>query len=244
MPSTSVEYETVAVRAPQPPKGKPLTVTSESFSDGGEIGLEYVSEGDGGKNRSPQLTWSGAPPGTKSFAITCFDPDAPTGIGVLALARVGDSRLGHEARRRRRHGTLARRRPQRIQRRRNGVLRGAWSAEGRRRPSLRVHRLRARRGNAEGCEREDHGSRRHLQNARASARVGLIDGALRPLTRAGKRTTLEREWHPRVVQLGRPNAWATTAALSGAELCDERTLLQELRNAAVIRARALVVRGV
>jgi Raf kinase inhibitor-like YbhB/YbcL family protein len=81
MASTSVEHESVAVRAPQPPTGKPLTVTSESFSDGGEIGLEYVSAGDGGKNRSPQLTWGGAPPGTKSFAITCFDPDAPTGSG-------------------------------------------------------------------------------------------------------------------------------------------------------------------
>ncbi|HEY2164151.1 MAG TPA: YbhB/YbcL family Raf kinase inhibitor-like protein [Gemmatimonadaceae bacterium] len=81
MPSASVEYETVAVRAPQPPKGKPLTVSSESFSEGGEIGLEYASEGAGGKNRSPQLTWSGAPAGTKSFAVTCFDPDAPTGSG-------------------------------------------------------------------------------------------------------------------------------------------------------------------
>jgi len=81
MPSTSVEYETIAVRAPQAPKGRPLAVTSESFSDGGEIGLEFVSQGAGGKNRSPQLTWSGAPAGTKSFAVTCFDPDAPTGSG-------------------------------------------------------------------------------------------------------------------------------------------------------------------
>jgi Raf kinase inhibitor-like YbhB/YbcL family protein len=60
-----------------------FTVTSEDFKDGGELGLDHVhpSAEDAGANASPQLSWSGFPDATKSFVVTCYDPDAPTPSG-------------------------------------------------------------------------------------------------------------------------------------------------------------------
>lgn len=55
-----------------------FTLTSTGFADGGALPDAQVQAKG---NRSPQLSWSGAPEGTRSFAITCFDPDAPTGSG-------------------------------------------------------------------------------------------------------------------------------------------------------------------
>lgn len=78
----SADVRTVPVRAPRAPKsGTPLSVSCGSFIEGQAIPMENVFTGCGGKNVSPQLTWSGAPAETKSFAVTCFDPDAPTGSG-------------------------------------------------------------------------------------------------------------------------------------------------------------------
>jgi Raf kinase inhibitor-like YbhB/YbcL family protein len=56
-------------------------VTSDDFTDGGALPADVFGASAGGRDRSPQLTWSDPPEGTKSFAVTIYDPDAPTGSG-------------------------------------------------------------------------------------------------------------------------------------------------------------------
>jgi Raf kinase inhibitor-like YbhB/YbcL family protein len=63
-----------------------FTVRSDSFKDGDYLAKDHILSADygfgcEGGNKSPHLAWSGVPTGTKSFAVTCFDPDAPTGSG-------------------------------------------------------------------------------------------------------------------------------------------------------------------
>jgi hypothetical protein len=66
------------------PKVPSFTLTSTTVKDGQPLPpaqLSAVFSIPGGKDVSPQLAWSGAPKGTKSFAVTMYDPDAPTQSG-------------------------------------------------------------------------------------------------------------------------------------------------------------------
>lgn len=56
-----------------------MTLTSSAFTEGGKIPAKYTCSGEG---ISPPLAWSGAPAGTKSFALIVEDPDAPMGTWI------------------------------------------------------------------------------------------------------------------------------------------------------------------
>jgi hypothetical protein len=61
-------------------------VTSNSFADGDYLGAAHILSEDygfgcAGGNASPHLAWTDPPEGTESFAVMCYDPDAPTGSG-------------------------------------------------------------------------------------------------------------------------------------------------------------------
>jgi len=71
-----------------------LSLAMSAFAESFKLSSQDISEGEfmskaqefngfgcSGEDLSPHLSWSGAPKGTKSFAITAYDPDAPTGSG-------------------------------------------------------------------------------------------------------------------------------------------------------------------
>src|SRR5919106_1291687 len=65
------------------PRLPTFSVTSSDVADGEMLPKAQVSGilGAGGEDISPQLSWSGFPDGTRSFAVTVYDPDAPTASG-------------------------------------------------------------------------------------------------------------------------------------------------------------------
>ena len=63
-----------------------LTVRSDDLKHGEEIPLIFRDPQIGGTNTSPHLAWSDFPAQTQSFALTCYDPDAPTGTGFMHWA--------------------------------------------------------------------------------------------------------------------------------------------------------------
>jgi Raf kinase inhibitor-like YbhB/YbcL family protein len=72
----------------------PFTLSSTSFKDGQMMPQKHANNTAGnancvGQNASPQLSWTGVPDGTKSFALTMVDPEGRGGTGVIHFVSYG-----------------------------------------------------------------------------------------------------------------------------------------------------------
>lgn len=79
----SVLFIACAPLAAMPAHAATFTVSSSTVRPNQNLSIDQVYNGFGcyGRNISPAIAWQNAPAGTKSFAITAYDPDAPTGSG-------------------------------------------------------------------------------------------------------------------------------------------------------------------
>ncbi|WP_245568431.1 YbhB/YbcL family Raf kinase inhibitor-like protein [Nocardia concava] len=79
--ATTPASASVQVRPVVPANAAQFTVTTTDATDAFPADFYAGSFGCTAANRAPRLAWSGAPAAAKSFAVTMFDPDAPTGAG-------------------------------------------------------------------------------------------------------------------------------------------------------------------
>ena len=72
-------------QAPNPydhlPPVPSFDLVSDDLTHGERLDVRHVHDSGGGGNQSPHVAWSGFPTATRAFAVTCFDPDAPTVCG-------------------------------------------------------------------------------------------------------------------------------------------------------------------
>jgi hypothetical protein len=73
---------------------EPFALTSTTFKDGTLMPKKVANKNPAnpncvGDNVSPQLSWSGVPDGTKSFALTMIDPEGRAGLGVFHWVAYG-----------------------------------------------------------------------------------------------------------------------------------------------------------
>ena len=166
-----------------------LTLASADFDDGDYLSADHILAeeygfGCAGGNRSPHLSWSVAPEGTGSYAVTCYDPDAPTGSGFwhwLVVNIPADvNELAPGSGRRFRYPGRRIADPYRL---RSARLRGTLSARRRSPASLPVQGARSCSGCfARGCRHDAGGGRFHA--AFQYPRDGDADGSVQaPLAR-------------------------------------------------------------